>query len=274
MPASRIDTGSTRARSDRALRAHVYLPVSRARRPRALRGVHARPADTALPSRGWSRRVSPPGPIRLVETAQAIRQRQPGRARVLAQRRGRASRRAARSSRSAPSMAAPTLNLAINAPAQRRVVTLDLPADQPTAFRASRRRSGALCREAALRRRVPAIVPPAWRGCRRPHHAALRGFRDLRLVAASAAAPGSCSSTDRTPMTMRIAGHRDRVAAGANQAAWCIWHDYGVWAGVTRALEEIEASRISACGISAARAWWSGGPAEMTALLDRAAATH
>ncbi len=133
------------------------------------------------------------------------------------------------------------LNLAINAPAGVSIATLDLPADQPSALaiEASERRyvdkpaPGA--RLARLRRAVAAV-------CRRACRAIVRGFRDLRLVAASSAGPGWCSSTARTPTTTPARIPKPRCG-WCGRAAIVLWHDYGVWPGVTQALEELEAAR-------------------------------
>ena len=119
--------------------------------------------------------------------------------------------------------------------------TLDLPPDQATAFPIESV-GAALCREAVVRR-SSAIVSSA-RGANAAARVApfFGNFGDLRLVAPSTAGPGSSSSTARTPTTMR-AGTPTPRCGWSRRGGIVMWHDYGVWEGVTRALEEIEARR-------------------------------
>ena len=188
--------------------------------------------------RRWAE-VLASAPIRLVETAKAPRQRQSGRARDPGGSCGRRRRPAARSSRSARSTAAPRSTSRSTrrdgAPSSRSIC-------RPISRRRfrSKRRSGNMSTSRV--RRPAALVSSALAECRRRGSRSCSGIRRPTTGRRTMAGPGSCSSTARTPTTMRAAIPRPRCG-------WCdpggmvIWHDYGVWPGVTRALEELEASR-------------------------------
>ncbi len=132
-----------------------------------------------------------------------------------------------------------TLNLALNAPAHLQVFTLDLPPEQAPKFDLApgerafveKPRSGRHFRDPA----------PQWAGAAgrirqlfgdsatfdwAPH----AGRAGLVFVDGSHAYDYVMADTDTA---LRLAADKGMV----------IWHDYGVWEGVTRALEEIGASR-------------------------------
>jgi len=129
-----------------------------------------------------------------------------------------------------------TINLALNAPAGSPIFTLDLPADQPTLFRL----------EAGERQYVEKPHPGArFREC--PPHLSSAARRITQLFADSATFDWSAHhgkaglvfvdgshAYDYARMDSMTAM---RLVAG-NAAV--LWHDYGVWEGVTRALEELE----------------------------------
>jgi Methyltransferase domain len=131
-----------------------------------------------------------------------------------------------------------TLNLAINAP-QARVFTLDLPADQPTLYAlASGERQyvdkplpGARFRE----------CDPAWRGAAR---------RINQLL-------GDSATFDWSPYVGRaglvfvdgshayeyVRKDSETALRLVAQGGTVLWHDYGRWEGVSRALDELDAER-------------------------------
>lgn len=132
-----------------------------------------------------------------------------------------------------------TLNFAVNAPARCRIVTLDLPPDRPSRF---------------------ALAPGEDAFVNKPRSG--RHFADPRPEFAAAAARitqlyGDSAAFDwsahlgRAGLVFVDGSHAyDYVIADTGTAlrlvankGMVIWHDYGVWEGVTRALEEIEASR-------------------------------
>ena len=132
-----------------------------------------------------------------------------------------------------------TLNLAINAPAQYRVFTLDLPPDAAPKFDLAPGERAYVEKPRSGRRFLQA--PPEW--------AAAAG-RITQLIGDSATYDWS-PHTGRAGLVFVDGSHAyDYVSADSNTAfrlvankGMVIWHDYGVWEGVTRALEEIEASR-------------------------------
>lgn len=132
-----------------------------------------------------------------------------------------------------------TLNLALNAPAHLPVFTLDLPPQAIPKFDLApgerafveKPRSGRHFREA----------PPEW--------AAAAG-RITQLFGDSASFDWS-AHLGRAALVFVDGSHAyDYVLADTDTAfrliapnGVIVWHDYGVWEGVTRALEEIEATR-------------------------------
>jgi len=132
-----------------------------------------------------------------------------------------------------------TLNLAINAPAQYRVFTLDLPPDAAPKFDLAPGERAYVEKPRSGRRFLQA--PPEW--------AAAAG-RITQLIGDSATYDWS-PHAGRAGLVFVDGSHAyDYVSADSDTAfrlvankGMVIWHDYGVWEGVTRALEEIEASR-------------------------------
>ncbi|HEY1475819.1 MAG TPA: class I SAM-dependent methyltransferase [Pseudolabrys sp.] len=131
------------------------------------------------------------------------------------------------------------LNLAINAPPGVSVATLDLPADQPSA----------LAIEQSERRYVDKPAPGArLRDCRGPWRTYADRVVQLR---------GDSATFDWSPHVGRAGlvfvdgSHAYDYARKDSETAMrlskpggiVLWHDYGVWPGVTQALEELEAAR-------------------------------
>jgi hypothetical protein len=132
-----------------------------------------------------------------------------------------------------------TLNFAINAPAQYRVFTLDLPADAAPKFDLAPGERAYVEKPRSGRRFLEA--PPEWRAA---------AARITQLIGDSATFDWS-THIGRAGLVFVDGSHAyDYVIADSETAfvlvakkGMVIWHDYGVWEGVTRALEEIEASR-------------------------------
>jgi predicted O-methyltransferase YrrM len=132
-----------------------------------------------------------------------------------------------------------TLNLAVNAPASAPVFTLDLPAKHETKFTI----------EASDR--VMIDKPQSGeriRACRR----ALAPYagRITQLFGDSATFDWSAHH-GRAGLVFVDGSHAYEYARQDSETAFALvrpggvvlWHDYGVWPGVTQALEEIEAKR-------------------------------
>lgn len=132
-----------------------------------------------------------------------------------------------------------TLNLAVNAPAQHRVFTLDLPPEAAPKFDLAPGERQYVEKSRSGRRFLDA--PPEWRSA---------ASRITQLMGDSAAYDWS-AHIGRAGLVFVDGSHSyDYVIADTAtavrliaQKGVVIWHDYGVWDGVTRALEEIEASR-------------------------------
>lgn len=217
----------------------LYLPASLAAhrlrdRNRALRGVRRDTQPTRLPQGAWSE-LLPSSPIRLVATAKADGNVNLAELAVLAQ---------AAAAIPVGTMIVEigtfdgrtTLNLAVNAPAPTRVVTLDLPPGDAAAYALApgerhyvdKPRPGA---------RIRAAAPP-W------------SDSSVRITQLS----GDSATFDWTP----YAGQAGLVFVDGSHAydyvrkdsesarrlvasgGLVLWHDYGRWDGVTRALEEFE----------------------------------
>ena len=131
------------------------------------------------------------------------------------------------------------LNLAINAPNDVSVATLDLPAGQPSA----------LAIEDSERRYVDKPAPGArLRACDEIWAGAARRVTQLC---------GDSATFDWTPHLGRAGlvfvdgSHAHDYAKKDSETAMrlvrpggvVLWHDYGVWPGVNRALEELESDR-------------------------------
>jgi Methyltransferase domain len=222
---------------------NLYLPLwamsdAWNRRLRTLRGVENRHAQaTALPQVPWSA-VLPRRPIRLVETARRNGNVRLGELAVLAQ--------AAASATPGDEVieigtfdGRTTLNLSLNAPPRSPVFTLDLPPDQATEFQLA----------AGERHFVDKPVPgerfracaPQWRE---------QAGRIVQLIGDSATFDWS-AHLGKAGMVFVDGSHAYDYARKDSETAFrlvarggtVLWHDYGVWEGVTRALEHLETER-------------------------------
>jgi hypothetical protein len=220
----------------------LYLPGSLAahrlrERNRARRGVRRDTHVTNLPQADW-RELLVPRPIRLVETGKADGNVNLAELGVLAQ-----AAAAAPEGRIIVEIGTfdgrTTLNLAVNAPAQTPVFTLDLPPDEAAAFALApgerqyvdKPKSGARFRDAAA----------PWSGaarCITQLHGDSATFDwspydgKAGLVFVDGSHAYDYVKKD-SATAMRL------IAPGAT----VLWHDYGRWEGVTQALDEIEAER-------------------------------
>jgi hypothetical protein len=132
-----------------------------------------------------------------------------------------------------------TLNLSINAPAHLSVFTLDLPPDTAPKFDLAPGERAFVEKPRSGRNFVEA--PPEW---------ALPAKRITQMFGDSATFDWS-AHRGRAGLVFVDGSHAyDYVIADTDTAFSLIaqkgvvmWHDYGVWEGVTRALDEIEAGR-------------------------------
>jgi hypothetical protein len=131
------------------------------------------------------------------------------------------------------------LNLAINAPAGVSIATLDLPPDQPSALEI----------EASERRYVDKPTPGArLRRCGNAWRA--DAARVVQWSGDSATFDWS-SHYGRAGLVFVDGSHAYDYARKDSETAMrlvrpkgvVLWHDYGVWPGVTQALEELETAR-------------------------------
>jgi hypothetical protein len=219
----------------------LYLPGALAARrlrdaSRALRGVR-RGHATHLPQAAWSQ-LLPRHPIRLVETGKANGNVNLAELAVLAQ-------AAAAVRPGAPIVeigtfdGRTTLNLAVNAPDASRVVTLDLPPADSAAF-ALAPGERQYVDKPAPGARFRAAAPP-WAD------AAQRITQVL----------GDSATFDWSPwrgqagLVFVDGSHAYEYVRQDSQTAFALlapggmvlWHDYGRWEGVTRALDELETER-------------------------------
>jgi hypothetical protein len=223
-----------RSRWDALYALHFYLPVSAAARSMKRR-QNASP--TRLPQAAWSE-LLPSRAIRLVETAKHNGNVNLSEVAILA-------KAAAGVPPGSEIVEIGTfdgrtaLNLAINARDGVAVATLDLPANQPTAFpiEASERQyvekpsSGDRLRS----------CHPRWRKA---------ASRVAQLFGDSATYDWS-PHHGRAGLVFVDGSHTYEYARGDSGTAMrlvqpggvVLWHDYGVWPGVTQALEELEAGR-------------------------------
>ena len=132
-----------------------------------------------------------------------------------------------------------TLNLAVNSAADTKVFTLDLPPDVATRFE--------LARGERLFVEKPA-PGERYRRCGAPWSQS--SDRITQLHGDSVAF--DWAPFEKTASLVFVDGsHAYDYAAGDSETAFrlvapggmVIWHDYGVWEGVTRALEDLEAAR-------------------------------
>jgi hypothetical protein len=236
-------TGPAGARASGVYARDLYLPLSALARAlrarlRALRGAQRRHAQaTRLPQAHWSEFI-PRRPIRLIETEKRNGNVHLGELAVLAL--------AAADVRPGDEIVEigtfdgrTTVNLAINAPAACPVFTLDLPADHPTRYALD---SG----ERAFVDKP--LIGARFRSCGPPWSAPAE--RIVQLAGDSAAFDWS-GHEKRAGLAFVDGSHAyDYVRADSETAlrlctsgAVVLWHDYGVWEGVTRALEELDGAR-------------------------------
>jgi hypothetical protein len=219
----------------------LYLPVSvfgrKLRRlSRRLRGVK-RGQDTSLPVVDWHE-VFPAKPIRLLQTRKSAGDVNLSELAVLA-----SAAAAATAGDEVVEIGTfdgrTTLNFAINAPAQTIIFTLDLPPDVTPKFTlvpservlVEKPRSGRQFLEAAPEwARATGRITQAFGDSATFDWSAHHGRAGLVFVDGSHAYDYVLADTDTA---LRLVAHKGVV----------MWHDYGVWEGVTRALEQIEASR-------------------------------
>ena len=233
-----------KARLAAAYALSVYLPMSRAAAvirsaSRRLRGKQSSGAASISPIEtvDWWK-IVPRGAARLVETekrhgnvrvselavlAQAAAQAEPGSDIVeIGTFDGRT-----------------TINLAVNAPQGCHVLTLDLPADHATAFTIEESERTLVDKPASGER--IRTCPPAWRSYAR---------RITQLFGDSARFDWS-HHYGRASLVFVDGSHAYDYARKDSETAFrlirpgglVIWHDYSVWPGVTRALDELERSR-------------------------------
>jgi hypothetical protein len=219
----------------------IYLPLSTLaqdfrRWSRRTRGV-SRGQPTRLPVVPWHE-VLPRKPISIVEPAKRSGDVNLAELAVLA-----SAAAAARTGEEIIEIGTfdgrTTLNFAVNATLQLRIFTLDLPPDATPRF------------DLAAGERAYVDKPRSGRhfAAPRPEFAAA-AVRITQLYGDSAAFDWS-PHVGRGALVFVDGSHAyDYVIADSDTAfrlvadkGMVIWHDYGVWEGVTRALEEIEASR-------------------------------
>lgn len=132
-----------------------------------------------------------------------------------------------------------TLNLAVNSGPDTKVFTLDLPPEVPTKFDLAK----------GERHFVEKPQPGArYRNCHAPWDASAK--RITQLLGDSAAFDWS-PYTGTAGLVFVDGSHAYDYAMADTETAFkliapggiVIWHDYGVWEGVTKALEELEEKR-------------------------------
>jgi hypothetical protein len=219
----------------------VYLPVSAFGRDlrvlsRRVRGV-IRGQNTSLPVADW-REVIDPGPVRLLQARKSSGDVNLAELAVLSS--------AAAATRVGEEIieigtfdGRTTLNLAINSRPHLDVFTLDLPPDVAPKFALAAGESAFVQKPRSGRHFLEAAAE--WAG---------PAGRIIQLFGDSATFDWS-AHFGRAGLVFVDGSHAyDYVVADTDTAlklvankGMVIWHDYGVWDGVTRALEEIEASR-------------------------------
>jgi len=260
-----------RARATALYALHAYLPASQIghsfrRISRALRGKPPSRQPTALPQLSW-RQALPARPAALVET-----QKQHGNVNL-----AELAVLALAAAHAAPGSeiieigtfdGRTALNFAVNAPERTAVVTLDLPAGEATAY-AIEEAERSLANKPQPGARLRACSP------------SLRDYAArIRQVHGDSARYDWSPHAGRAGLVFVDGSHAyDYVRADSDTAfrlamphGMVLWHDYGVWPGVTRALEELERSR--SLGLRHIRGtslvFWRAPPA----ALDSAAARH
>jgi predicted O-methyltransferase YrrM len=237
---TRFEAILARARARYAL--HLYLPASNAshhlrRLSRVLRGKPPSRQPTRLPQVAWSAAL-PERPVRLVETEKRHGNVSAAELAVLALAAAHASP-GGEIIEIGTFDGRTTLNLALNAPADARIVTLDLPADEGTVFAIEQAErslidkpaSGVRLRSCAPSlRRVAARIQQVFGDSARYDWSPHAGRAALVFVDGSHAYDYVLKDSETA---LRLVQPRGMV----------VWHDYGVWPGVTRGLEELEMSR-------------------------------
>jgi hypothetical protein len=232
---------SLRARWNAIYALGLYLPGALAARrlrdhSRALRGVR-RGHPTHLPQAAWSDLLAR-RPVRLVETGKTNGNVNLAELGVLAQ-----AAAAVPADRIVVEIGTfdgrTTLNLAINAPQASRVITLDLPPEDRAAFALA----------PGERQYVDKPAPGArFRAAAPPWSAAAQ--RITQVLGDSAAFDWS-PYRGQAGLVFVDGSHAyeyvrkdSRTAFGlVGEGGMVLWHDYGRWEGVTRALDELEAEQ-------------------------------
>jgi predicted O-methyltransferase YrrM len=230
------------ARTSALYALHAYLPVSNLARlaqrlSRALRGKPASRQDTHLPQISW-REALAERPVLLVETEKRFGNVNLAELAVLAL-------AAAHVPPGSELIEIGTfdgrtaMNLAVNAPERATVVTLDLPAGQATAF--------------PIEESERKLVDKPASGARlQSCPEALRGYAArVRQVYGDSASYDWTPHHGRAGLVFVDGSHAYDYAMKDSETAFrltapggiVIWHDYGVWPGVTRALEDLERAR-------------------------------
>src|ERR1051325_8395535 len=129
-----------------------------------------------------------------------------------------------------------TLNLALSAPAQCHIFTLDLPPDQATKYRIIE----------GERHMVRKPVPGArYEKYRATHPEAIGRIHQLLGDSATfdyAPFENSCSLVfvDGSHAYEYVKSDSEAALGMVHSGGVVLWHDYGIWEGVTNALEELE----------------------------------
>jgi Methyltransferase domain len=132
-----------------------------------------------------------------------------------------------------------TLNLALNAPPTSRIFTLDLPAGAPTVYSlAAGERQYVDKPQSGTRLRS---CPQRWQD----------DAARIVLLAGDSASFDWSAHVGKAGLVFVDGSHAYQYVLKDSESAFrlvsgrgmVLWHDYGVWEGVTRALEELEAER-------------------------------
>jgi hypothetical protein len=129
-----------------------------------------------------------------------------------------------------------TINLALNAPASCSIFTLDLPPHQPTRFQLE------VGEERFVEKPLPGV---RFRQCRQSLSSSARRIKQLFGDSATFDWSNHCRKAGLVFVDGSHAYDYARVdSITAMQLVTVngaiLWHDYGVWEGVTRALEDLE----------------------------------
>jgi hypothetical protein len=234
--------GKLSARASAIYALDVYLPFSGVERAwrarmRSRRGATKRHAQvTRLPQFAWSE-VFPRHPIHLVETEKRNGNVHLGELAVLAQA-AAAAKPGAEIVEIGTFDGRTTLNLAINAPDACPVFTLDLPPEHPTHFDLDTGERTFIDKP-AIGARFKSCGPP-W---------SEKAAKIVQLAGDSATFDWSGHENkaglvfvDGSHAYEYVRADSETASRLATEGATVLWHDYGVWEGVTRALEELDAA--------------------------------